>query len=408
MKLGIRGKIIGSFEVSIVLVLTVAIVVSYFVLVNVFKQQTFDKLQSISVLKESFLNEFMQNAVSEIEYFNDQKAVRLSTLNFLTSGDTTSKKSIDNQVQSLLKYKTEFSGILILDKGGVVVFSTQKMEEGMIKSQDSYFVHGLEKTFVQDYFFNVSDEKPRMVVSTPIKDDNGDVVGVMVGEINVDSIGALMSNRLGLGKTGETFLVNSYNMVVNDLLKIPGQALKKTIFLPQITNCLRGRSENDSVPDYNGDHVFGYYRWFPQLNSCLVTKIDESEVMQPAYRILFVIGLIFVAGGVLASVVGLMVARHVIVPITKLNKALEKIKAGDYSAQSEVVTDDEIGEMAASFDEMASKLKSSYSDLEALVEEKTRGLNEKVDDLEKLNRLMVGRELKMMELKKELTDKNNQ
>jgi len=63
--------------------------------------------------------------------------------------------------------------------------------------------------------------------------------------------------------------------------------------------------------------------------------------------------------------------------------------------------------VANAFNEMAQKLKVSYSELENKVSDKTQELENKLKELEKMNDLMVGRELTMIELKKKLQDKEN-
>ena len=53
---------------------------------------------------------------------------------------------------------------------------------------------------------------------------------------------------------------------------------------------------------------------------------------------------------------------------------------------------------------LESKLAETVEKLEVKVEERTRDLNNRIVELESLNKTMVGRELKMVELKKEITD----
>ena len=50
------------------------------------------------------------------------------------------------------------------------------------------------------------------------------------------------------------------------------------------------------------------------------------------------------------------------------------------------------------------KLEDWAKTSEEKVKEKTKELNEKVEELEKFNKLAIGRELKMIELKKEIED----
>lgn len=55
-----------------------------------------------------------------------------------------------------------------------------------------------------------------------------------------------------------------------------------------------------------------------------------------------------------------------------------------------------------------SELKKLQKELEKKVEERTKQLKEKVDEMERFNRLAVGREIKMVELKQEIENLRNQ
>jgi predicted RecB family endonuclease len=56
--------------------------------------------------------------------------------------------------------------------------------------------------------------------------------------------------------------------------------------------------------------------------------------------------------------------------------------------------------------ELEEKLAKTVEELEIKVEERTKELSDRVKELELLNKSMVGRELKMVELKKEVNDLN--
>ncbi len=78
---------------------------------------------------------------------------------------------------------------------------------------------------------------------------------------------------------------------------------------------------------------------------------------------------------------------------------------------SSAVSADEIGMLAHSFKDMVVQLESSKQtiekhtkDLEGLVVVRTKELNRKLGTLEKLNKFMVGRELKMVGLKKRISE----
>lgn len=65
-------------------------------------------------------------------------------------------------------------------------------------------------------------------------------------------------------------------------------------------------------------------------------------------------------------------------------------------------------ERTAELKKSEAKLSEYTKELEGMVAERTRDLEDKVVDLEKLNKFMVGRELKMIELKDEIKEQHFQ
>jgi len=124
--------------------------------------------------------------------------------------------------------------------------------------------------------------------------------------------------------------------------------------------------------------------------SSTVSEVDSTTVSYTQVSIV-VIAVSFVFAATLGVLISYLLTR----PIVALEKGAKEITAGDLTKRVEVDTDDEIGELSKSFNEMAAKVQASTQSLEEKIQERT-------GELQKLNRYFVGRELKMVELKKEI------
>jgi len=114
-----------------------------------------------------------------------------------------------------------------------------------------------------------------------------------------------------------------------------------------------------------------------------------------------------------ASIVTMVVLMRsvIIIPLRKVSYGLEQVQKGVLDTKIDIKTNDEIGEIAHVFNNMTEDLEKSrktleeYSKtLEQKVQERTGELNSKVEELQRMNTIMVGRELKMIELKKEIEE----
>ncbi|OHA62812.1 MAG: hypothetical protein A2117_02455 [Candidatus Wildermuthbacteria bacterium GWA2_46_15] len=124
-----------------------------------------------------------------------------------------------------------------------------------------------------------------------------------------------------------------------------------------------------------------------------------------------------------------VILRSVVDPIRKITASCEDVRRGNLDIQAEVGWQTEIGELAETFNKMIGDLKASRKSLEeskevleirvvartkeledlaqsleGQVKVRTRDLREKMEQLERFNKLAVDRELKMIELKKDINE----
>ncbi|MDP2926543.1 MAG: HAMP domain-containing protein [bacterium] len=124
-----------------------------------------------------------------------------------------------------------------------------------------------------------------------------------------------------------------------------------------------------------------------------------------------------------------VILRSVVDPIRKITASCEDVRRGNLDIRAEIGWQTEIGELAETFNKMLGDLKTSRKSLEeskevleirvaartkeledlaqsleGQVKVRTKDLREKMEQLERFNKLAVDRELKMIELKKDINE----
>ncbi|OGD09901.1 hypothetical protein A2397_06270 [Candidatus Amesbacteria bacterium RIFOXYB1_FULL_44_23] len=110
----------------------------------------------------------------------------------------------------------------------------------------------------------------------------------------------------------------------------------------------------------------------------------------------------------------LYLSRSIVEPTHQLISAAKDFGAGNLDHAIHVNSRDEIGQLAKAFSQMAGKLKVSQDELasynkklESEVAKRSDELRLKVDELEHINQLMVGREMAMVKLKERIQELEN-
>ncbi len=156
---------------------------------------------------------------------------------------------------------------------------------------------------------------------------------------------------------------------------------------------------------------------FSNLNSQLSGDIDEFQAKiedindQNNENISYSRGSItgIIVTSIFFGIVSIwMVSISVTKPLNQLGKALDDFAKGNLDARVVIKSNDEVGRLSLTFNKAVKHLKSnleelekSKRDLELIIKDRTKELNERLYESEKLNKALVGRELRMAELKEE-------
>lgn len=246
---------------------------------------------------------------------------------------------------------------------GKVVASMDADREGTSRADQRYFTEGKSGTYVSEVFQDATLGRVTMVVSAPVKDGSGRLVGVLEGHANLEPLNRLMQERSGLGETGDTFLVRRDYLLVTDTRFEPGAALKKSISDEGVRRAMEGKSGVGEWTDYRGKPVIGDYRWLGDLGLVMIAKQDRGDALAMVDRLR---NLLIAVVGVMAAFVALvcaLFARSINRPVRQLVQGTQAIARGNLGYRVVVKTRDEIGQLAEAFNRMAGSLQESSEGL---------------------------------------------
>ena len=216
-----------------------------------------------------------------------------------------------------------------------------------------------QKVSYVDYEHYAPSNEPAMFMGAPVFDANGQMYAVLVLQISTEQISAMMTERAGLGETGETYLVGSDHLMRSESRFEEGTILKKKVETEAIREGLAGKSDAKIIKDYRGASVLSVYAplTIDDIAWVIISEIDTAEAFASIANVrnwMLLIGLI--TGGVVVMV-ALTVARNITNPVRNLVDVSGVVAQGDLTAEMEIETDDEIGQLAGAFQQMVGNLR---------------------------------------------------
>ena len=311
----------------------------------------------------------------------------------LTRRDT--EYSEELRYLELIVVEYGYMGAFVCNAKGVVTIATISESIGRDLSDKDYIKNALQgRTLATSIrpsevpLVNEFDEKeigiPTMLVSTPLKNKEDDIIGVVVLRVHAGTLSNIM-NSLKFGKTGESYLVNEEGYMISesrftDRLKENGLVKKRCSLELKVTDpdtgkltygvaeCISGNNgfSGSGYSDYSGITVLGVWHWLPEFKWGIITEIDLDEGYGLAHNLHFIVNAVLFVIAFPVVLAAYLMGRKVANPILRLRAIADKMASGeDLSQRINIKQNDEIGGLADAFNTMVSSLDTKTKELSA-------------------------------------------
>ena len=369
----ISTKINLSFLLTILVLMIVGMAVSFVKTRNDLKKAIFDHLittaQSRANHIETFL-ELQKEAVKQLSTSVVLKRVLLTKKN-----DKKYKhylKEAMERLRNTTKRRKYIYDIFLLNKKGIVVASTTKKDLGEDRKNNPCFLKTKQNVFIKDAWFHHGKKVPVLAFSTSVLDKKGNSLGIIVMKILMKGMDEITTDRIGLGKTGEIYLVNKNGYMITPSRFKKDTFLKLKVDTKQIRKCFEDikkfvAKEHKHEPfvyrGYRGVKVLGVHDHIRPMNWCLIAEIDKEEAMVSIYEhglFLLAMALVVLIG---AGLCGTFISGLITRPVHTLHKGTEIIGKGNLDYKVATKAKDEIGQLSRAFDRMTQDLKKTTTSI---------------------------------------------
>jgi class 3 adenylate cyclase len=336
----------------------------------IIEQRVMDQLTSQSAVRGDSVRSLLSSKIQQIQVIATDPMIQDLINEFdLIEGETAfAAKISERRIAFLIEIQAfeatigglnDLENVEIVNSEGKRLFSLLSMRDKKEFSSDPVFAKGLKEPFAQ--ITQASDEKRKLLLVTPIYDNpKNPAIGVAIVTASTQFVDQILLNRLGLGESGESYLVNSDKLLVSESRFVEDAAFKETVDTIPVRRCFEsGQDHNGLYRDYRGVIVRGSSNCMRDLGLVLLVEIDDTEVFEPVYDLQEKIILLGVTITIAVGVVAYFLSKLISKPLIKLQHAAKKIASGDLDVRTNIRTQDEIGQLSQSFDQMAEQIQDS-------------------------------------------------
>lgn len=331
------------------------------------KKQYFNSFQAIAEGREATVIDSLRAKLSKVMGFGSDLYIRETLTKLEEKGPDSvalSEKLSDYLANDKKPTDSDIQEIIIMDAKGIVVASSEKKTIGQDKAGDALFINGKLGPFIKDvYISEATSGMHSIAFSDPIKSkETGALLGVIANRYNASLLTDLVSDRTGLGETGEVYIINKDNYIITD------SRFVKDVFLKQIVDtepvkAYRSQNKNTSgiYTDYRNNKVVGavmgvVLKENANLGWLILTEIDFQEAFAPVHKLRNLIFAVILCAVIIVAFLVIIIAGGIANPIKKLADTAGEVARGNLTVSAESKSKDEIGQLAGSFNYMIKNL----------------------------------------------------
>jgi len=403
--MGLKSKFVAALLAVGIIPFAVLGILSHHMSADTLTRQTFNEYKQIRDLKKLQLEMFFSGLKNDVVILAHtpyvMEALEALELSFnreggVNSGRFTGKKEgrydapanyrhIHDQYYPQFAFHTAQQGyhdIFLLDaKKGNILFSIAKDPDfgTRVTAVDSPFQDAWQAAakggvVVSDMaLYAPSGNVPAQFVAAPVM-KNGDIIGVVAIQVSIDNITKIISERSGMDKSEEIFLVGQdKRMRSNSLLDPENRSVaasfarseKGLVDTPATRAALAGSTGEMITTDYDGNEVLAAYTHFNPGTTTwgIIAQIHKSEALAPVSALKWTMGIIAMICIAAIIAFAFYLSGKMTKPMILGSRFAEGVAKGDFTQTLAIDQKDEIGLLAKSLSKMSERLRALFKDL---------------------------------------------
>lgn len=200
--------------------------------------------------------------------------------------------------------------------------------------------------------YGPSNNAPASFMATPLYEHGGAFHGAIIFQMPIQKINKIMQNSIGMGETGEAYIVGKdYLMRSDSRFSSDSTILKQKVETEPVKLSLAGQDNVTVSTDYHGAEVLAAYgpMTFHGVTWAVIAEIDMNEVDIPVLHLRNILLVVVLIIALAVGGIGFVLSRSISKPINAMTGVMGEL-AHDNLAVDVPYTEktDEIGEMATS------------------------------------------------------------
>ena len=227
------------------------------------------------------------------------------------------------------------------------------------------------------------DQVPIIYIAMPVLAEDGSPSQILVAEIDLRSIWQRI-DEVRIGQTGQAFVVSREGVIIaHPIRKYIGQPLAS-----ELRPLLDGYEGRTRYVDAVSDRIMlaSYSPAGKQAGWGVVVEQEQSEAFAPIKRIFITTLAVLLIAVAMVAVITIFIARTITYPIEVLVKVTRKIaRTGDLSHDVAAAGQDEVGQLATSFNQMIAGLRQAEQRFHSLNQELEQRVARRTAELQAAN-----------------------
>ena len=336
-----------------------------------------NNLERTSITSISGLESLIKNQQTEVTLLSLQNEL----IDFARQSNRTGN-TIPNAMNELLKSRcsiyNDCEHILLYNKRQEIIASSDSELVGTTTQSEKTLnymfttkntaigMDGLRLTNKDDDSFYTLD------IGAPILDPSSDMVlGYIVSTINTDYFRNFL-NSLIIDDTGFAILLdNDGNIIYHPNSPLIGTKINSNRLSGIVKDYNNGLIEKSGSFQYtyeNTNQVYGYCI-LPSLNWVLLMKQDTASIKSLTNFMLSLLTTVCLLLLVIITLCANLLTKQYSTPIIALRDAMRTASDGNLTVQSNIKSNNELGELSKNFNKMLHIIRTNYQDLESMHEE---------------------------------------